>query len=56
VIELAAFCVDVPLKYKGFDIPSVFVVEYGFDYARRCSKVPYVATLRPEVYNAGVQG
>ena len=42
--------VQVPAKYKGFDIPSVFVVGYGLDYAERYRELPYVGTLRPEVY------
>jgi hypoxanthine phosphoribosyltransferase len=42
--------VDVPVKYMGFDIPSVFVVGYGLDYAQRYRELPYVGTLRPEVY------
>ncbi len=42
--------VDVPVRYMGFDIPSVFVVGYGLDYAERYRELPYVGTLRPEVY------
>jgi tRNA(Ile)-lysidine synthase len=42
--------VRVPVKYMGFDIPSVFVVGYGLDYAERYRELPYVGTLRPEVY------
>jgi tRNA(Ile)-lysidine synthase len=42
--------VQVPVSYKGFDIPSVFVVGYGLDYAERYRELPYVGTLRPEVY------
>jgi hypoxanthine phosphoribosyltransferase len=39
-----------PVRYLGFDIPDVFVVGYGLDYAQRYRNLPYVATLRPEVY------
>jgi tRNA(Ile)-lysidine synthase len=42
--------VQVPVRYMGFDIPSVFVVGYGLDYAERYRELPYVGTLRPEVY------
>jgi hypoxanthine phosphoribosyltransferase len=44
--------VEVPVAYMGFDIPSVFVVGYGLDYAQRYRELPYVGTLRPEVYTA----
>jgi tRNA(Ile)-lysidine synthase len=43
--------VQVPVRYMGFDIPSVFVVGYGLDYAQRYRELPYVGTLRPEVYS-----
>jgi hypoxanthine phosphoribosyltransferase len=43
--------VAVPVRYMGFDIPSVFVVGYGLDYAQRYRELPYVGTLRPEVYS-----
>jgi len=42
--------VDVPVRYIGFDIPNEFVVGYGLDYAERYRDLPYIATLRPEVY------
>ncbi|WP_322099363.1 hypoxanthine phosphoribosyltransferase [Goekera deserti] len=44
--------VDVPVKYIGFDIPNEFVVGYGLDYAERYRDLPYIATLRPEVYSS----
>jgi hypoxanthine phosphoribosyltransferase len=44
--------VQVPVRYMGFDIPSVFVVGYGLDYAQRYRELPYVGTLRPEVYTS----
>ena len=42
--------VDVPVRYVGFDIPNEFVIGYGLDYAERYRDLPYIATLRPEVY------
>jgi hypoxanthine phosphoribosyltransferase len=42
--------VDVPVKYVGFDIPNEFVVGYGLDYAERYRDLPFIATLKPEVY------
>src|SRR6266536_2058977 len=41
---------EIEGKYAGFDIPSVFVVGYGLDYAERYRNLPFVATLKPEVY------
>jgi len=38
---------DVPVKYRGFDLPNVFVVGYGLDYAERYRNLPYVGTLKP---------
>lgn len=43
--------VDVPVRYMGFDIPNVFVVGYGLDYAQRYRQLPYIGTLRPEIYS-----
>lgn len=31
---------DVPLKYRGFEIPDVFVVGYGLDYKGRYRELP----------------
>jgi hypoxanthine phosphoribosyltransferase len=42
--------VEVPVRYIGFDIPNEFVVGYGLDYAERYRDLPYIGTLRPEVY------
>ncbi len=47
---------DVTVRYKGFDIPSVFVVGYGLDYAERYRNLPFVGTLRPEVYQRPAPG
>jgi len=43
--------VDVPIEYLGFDIPDVWVVGYGLDYADLYRTLPYVAELKPEVYS-----
>jgi len=42
--------VKLDIKYTGFEIPPVFVVGYGLDYGQRFRNLPYVATLKPEVY------
>lgn len=45
-----AINVDVPVRYVGFDIPNEFVVGYGLDFAERYRDLPYIGTLKPEVY------
>lgn len=40
--------VPLEVKYPGFEIPSVFVVGYGLDYAQRYRNLPYIGVLRPE--------
>ncbi len=42
--------VPVHVQYVGFQIPDRFVVGYGLDYAERYRNLPYVAVLKPEVY------
>lgn len=36
----------VPIDYLGFEIPDVWVVGYGLDYADRFRTLPYIAELR----------
>jgi hypoxanthine phosphoribosyltransferase len=48
--------VNVAVRYKAFDIPSLFVVGYGLDYAERYRNLPFVGTLRPEVYQHSSAG
>jgi hypoxanthine phosphoribosyltransferase len=35
----------VEIRYKGFDIPDVFVVGYGMDYAERHRNLPSICRL-----------
>jgi hypoxanthine phosphoribosyltransferase len=42
--------VPLDIRYTGFAIPSVFVVGYGLDFDERYRNLPFVGTLRPEVY------
>ncbi len=37
--------VDLEVKYCGFEIPHVFVVGYGLDYAEQYRQLPYVGIL-----------
>lgn len=36
----------LPIDYIGFDIPDVWVVGYGLDFADRHRTLPYIAELR----------
>jgi len=45
--------IDIPTKYKGFDLPDRFVVGYGLDYRERYRNLPFVALLKPEVFQVG---
>ncbi len=36
--------------YVGFEIPDLFVIGYGLDYAERYRNLPFVGVLRPHVY------
>ena len=41
--------IDIPIRYKGFDLPDAFVVGYGLDYRERFRNLPFVGVLKPEV-------
>ena len=41
--------IDIPLKYKGFDLPDRFVVGYGLDHMERYRNLPFIGLLKPEV-------
>ncbi len=41
----------VEADYVGFEIPDVFVVGYGLDYAERYRNLPFVGVLRSEMYS-----
>ena len=38
---------DVPLQYRGFEIPDEFVVGYGLDYGGLYRNLPYIGVLTP---------
>jgi hypoxanthine phosphoribosyltransferase len=41
--------VDLPLAFRGFDIPDRFVVGYGLDYHQRYRNLPFIGVLKPEI-------
>jgi hypoxanthine phosphoribosyltransferase len=44
--------VPMDVKYPGFEIPPVFVVGYGLDYAEKYRNLPYIGVLKPQAYGA----
>lgn len=40
------------VKYVGFVIPDAFIIGYGIDYAEHYRNLPFVATLKEEVYRS----
>jgi hypoxanthine phosphoribosyltransferase len=40
--------VDLEVKYLGFEVPDVFVVGYGIDYAGACRNLPDIRALQSE--------
>jgi len=42
--------VDVPVDYTGFEIPDEFVVGYGLDFAEEYRNFPYIAVLKPAIF------
>lgn len=39
--------VEVDIDFLGFDIPDVWVVGYGLDYAEQYRTLPYIGILKP---------
>ena len=45
----------VEADYVGFEIPDLFVVGYGLDFAERYRNLPFVGVLHPHVYKQACQ-
>ncbi len=45
--------VPLDVRYPGFEIPPVFVVGYGLDYAGTYRNLPDICILKPEVFATG---
>ena len=41
---------DVQLDYVGYIAPNDFIVGYGLDYAEGYRNLPYIASLKEEIY------
>jgi len=42
--------VNLDIKHVGFVIPDEFIIGYGIDYAEKYRNLPFVASLKEEVY------
>jgi hypoxanthine phosphoribosyltransferase len=38
--------VQVPIAYKGFEVPNAFIVGYGLDFSEKLRNLPDISTLR----------
>ena len=38
--------IDIPLRYKGFDLPDKFVVGYGLDFKEKFRNLPFIGLLK----------
>ena len=43
--------VPMDADYLGFQCPDEFLVGYGLDYAGRYRNIPFIASLKPEIYS-----
>ena len=41
----------ITADYIGFECEDAFVVGYGLDYAEKYRNLPYIGTLKPEIYS-----
>lgn len=42
--------VEIPIDYRGFQIPDEFVVGYGLDFGEYYRNLPFIGVLRRELY------
>jgi hypoxanthine phosphoribosyltransferase len=45
----------IEADYVGFEIPDLFVVGYGLDYAERYRNLPFIGVLNPEAFKLGAK-
>jgi hypoxanthine phosphoribosyltransferase len=41
--------IDIPIDYKGFEIPDEFVVGYGMDYNQQYRNLPFIGVLKEQI-------
>jgi hypoxanthine phosphoribosyltransferase len=46
--------IELPILYKGFDLPDKFIIGYGLDYNERYRNIPYVGILKAEIFQQPV--
>ncbi len=44
--------VEIPVKYRCFEVPDRFVVGFGLDYNQHYRELPYVGILKSQIYQA----
>jgi hypoxanthine phosphoribosyltransferase len=44
---------NVHVDYVGYEVPNEFIIGYGIDYAEYYRNLPYIASLKREVYEEG---
>lgn len=42
--------IDIPIRYKGFDLPDEFVVGYGLDFKEKYRNLPFIGSLKPSIF------
>lgn len=45
----------IKADYIGFEIPDLFVIGYGLDFAERYRNLPFVGVLHPHIYKEAVE-
>jgi len=42
----------LPIRYRGFEVPDLFLVGYGLDYRQYYRNLPYIGVLAPRTKDA----
>jgi hypoxanthine phosphoribosyltransferase len=43
--------IEVPIHYRGFEIPDKFVFGYGLDIDEYYRNLPFIGAIKPELYH-----